>query len=108
MLLFDAEQQPEVTSSIDKQITRFGGSPPNRAKDRPKLATGLNLYLGAFYDLDTERDLTSYQPIPWSSIVSYGEYLELTREDTEELIFFIREMDNAYLSLMVKKSKRGK
>lgn len=43
--------------------------------------------------------------IPWSAIVRYGEYYEL---DTDELLYFVKAMDNAHLERLARESKSGK
>ena len=106
--MFDADAQPVVQSAINKQIARFGGKAPDRTKDRPILAQGLSLFLSSFYDLDTERDLASLQPIPWSSIVAYGEYHGFTHSEIGDLLYLVREADNAYLLQLSQRRKRGK
>lgn len=86
-----------------KQIKRFGGKTPDRVLNRPKLAPGLKFYLDAFYELDTERNLTDLQPIPWSSIVHYADRYETNEED---LLYLIRAADNEYLKSTANKQKR--
>lgn len=108
MLLFDADGQPIVESAINKQLARFGGEVANRNADRPKLAPGLSLFLTSFYDLDTERDLASLQPIPWSAIIRYGEFNGFSHSELNDLLYLVREADNAYLLHLSQRRKRGK
>lgn len=107
MLIYDADAKPVVESAILRQIKRFGGKTPDRVTNRPKLATGLQLFFDAFYDLDTERSLADLQPIPWSKIVQYAEYHEFSREATDDLLYFIREADNAFLHKLSERRKRA-
>ena len=87
-------------------MIRDGVKPVGRISNRPKLPTGLILYYEAFFDLDTERNHgMGLASIPWSAIVHYGAYYEL---DTDELIYFIRAMDNAYLERLARDTKSGK
>jgi hypothetical protein len=87
-------------------MIRDGVKPVGRILQRPKLPTGLILYYEAFFDLDTERNHgMGFTAIPWSAIVRYGEYYEL---DTDELIYFIRKIDNAHLERLARESKSGK
>jgi len=90
-----------------KQIKRFGGKTPDRITNKPKLATGLVFFFDAFYDLDTERSTVNLDPIPWSKIVAYGQYHGLGTEGIEDLLYLIREADNAYLRRVAEKRKRG-
>jgi len=107
VLLHDADVQPVVESAILKQIKRFGGKTPDRITNKPKLAPGLTLFLEAFYDLDTERSLADLQPIPWSKIVEYGQFHGLGKAEVSDLLYFIREADNAYLQRLAARRKRG-
>lgn len=100
--MHDAGVDTAAESAVIKQIKRFGGDLPDRVTDKPKPGVGLSFYLIAFYDLDTERDLATLQPIPWSSIVAYAKMYEA---DIDDLIYFIRKMDNEYLKKLAAKRK---
>lgn len=102
MLLHDAGVDTAAESAVLKQINRFGGATPERIAAKPKLGLGLQFFLTAFYDLDTERDLSTMQPIAWSSIVNYAKFYNA---DISELLYFIRKMDNAYLTKLAAKRK---
>lgn len=87
-------------------MIRDGVKPVGRIAAKPHLPTGLILYYEAFFDLDTERNHgMGLASIPWSAIVRYGDYYEL---NTDELIYFIRKMDNAHLERLARESKSGK
>ncbi len=85
-----------VGDSLAAQMERDGVEVPKQVSDQPKLLSDLQCYVDAFYELDTER---SHQfglvRIPWSSIVAYGDRYDF---DVDELVFFIRKMDDAHLS----------
>lgn len=89
-------------------MERDGVAPPTVLVDQPRLPVGLVMYLEAFYELDTERTHTmsrdgiSVARIPWSKIVNYGTHYNY---DTDELLFFIRKMDDAHLEQLV--SRQG-
>ena len=107
MLLYDADVDTAVESAVLRQIKRFGGKPPERVTNKPKLASGLMFFFDAFYDLDTERSLADLHPIPWSKIVLYAEYHQLKREEADDLLYLIREVDNAFLRRLAERRKRG-
>jgi len=87
-------------------MIRDGVQPVGRIAEKPKLPTGLILYYEAFFDLDTERNHgAGLASIPWSAIVRYGEYYQL---DTDELIYFVKAMDNAHLERLAGEMKSGK
>lgn len=53
------------------------------------------MYLEAFYELDTERTHGfALARIPWSKIIKYADRYGY---DEEEMLFFIRKMDDALL-----------
>jgi hypothetical protein len=97
-----------VEENIVKQAKRCGDPIPDRIKNKPKLRIGLEPYLDAFHELHTERQggfgLTQ---IPWSSIVKYTEVYELSGEAREDMLHFVRVLDDAYIALMEKRQKNG-
>lgn len=91
---------------LTAQMERDGVKPVGRIAEKPKLPTGLQLYYEAFFDLDTERNHgMGLASIPWSAIVHYGQYYEL---DIDELLYFVRVVDNAHLARLARESKGGK
>ena len=82
-------------------MERDGIAPEENVGKQPRLPLGLLMYLEAFYELDTERSHTvtmhgmSVARIPWSRIVQYADHYGM---DAEELLYFIREMDDAHLA----------
>jgi len=91
----------KVEQNIVKQALRFKQPIPERIANKPELLKGLNVYLQAFLDLSSDR---FNEIIAWSSIVRYSEYYGFDFEQTEDLIYFIRNMDAAYLKHVSKKS----
>jgi hypothetical protein len=68
---------------------------------------GLQLYLNAFFDLDSERSHgNGLTPIPWTSIMNYAKAFDFDNEQTEDLIFFIRKLDSEHLNILAEKQKR--
>lgn len=67
---------------------------------------GLDLYLHAFFDLDTERSHgDGLQRIPRSAIVDYAVHYDIVGEQREDLLFYVRKMDNAHLAVLAEKIK---
>lgn len=94
-----------VHESLAAQMERDGVELPANLATQPLLPVGLVTFIEAFYDLDTERNHgMSLTRIPWSRIVAYGEHYGY---DVDELVFFIREMDDAHLDRLAKESKGG-
>ena len=86
---------------------RAGESIPDRIANAPTLKLGLELFLQAFFELDTERNHSmGICPIAWSSMKTYSEYYEFDHEQSEDLSFFIRRMDSAHLKKLESKQKK--
>lgn len=87
----------ESEQKIALAAMRAGQPLPDRIANAPELQLGLSLYLTAFFDLDSERSHSQgVTMIPLSRVRSYAEDYEFDAEQTEDLIFFIREMDTAH------------
>lgn len=81
---------------------------PERIAKAPQTINGLQLYLQAFFDLDSERTHGfSSSAIPWSSISQYAEAYDFDTEQKEDLLFFIRRMDIEYLKYLEKKQSKS-
>jgi hypothetical protein len=65
----------------------------------------LKIYETAFYRLDSERDYL--RNIPWSRIVQYCEYYDLTHEQTDWMIEVIERVDNEILKVRKKEVEKG-
>lgn len=91
-------------------MERDGAAPPQVLTDQPRLPVSLLMYLEAFYELDTERAHTvtmhgmTVARIPWSSIVKYGRHYGY---DVDELLFFVRKMDDAHLEHLASRQGGG-
>lgn len=67
------------------------------------------MYLQAFFDLDSERSHSmGITVIPWSAIDNYARAYDFSDEQREDLIYFLRAMDNAHTKKLAEKSKVGK
>lgn len=90
-----------VSDALHSQMERDGVAVPQNISTQPKLASNLVVFLEAYYELDTERHHgETLMRIPWSSIVEYADRHYL---DEDELVYFIRSMDDAHLADMRKK-----
>lgn len=84
--------------SIAKQSIRSGQPVPDRILNAPILRFGLEFYLQAFFDLDSERSQgMGLGRIPWLAIKAYAAHYDLDDEQSDALIYFIRAMDIAHL-----------
>jgi hypothetical protein len=77
-------------------------------QNAPDLRLGLELFFTAFGDLTTCRTLGfgTVSGIPWTAIDEYCDRLGLDAELRDDMHFYIREMDDAYLKFI--QSKTGK
>ena len=77
---------------------RLGQPLPERIANAPELHLGLELYLQAYFDLDSERSNgMGVGRIFWTSIADYAKAFDLDEDQTDDLFYFIRAMDNANL-----------
>lgn len=86
---------------------RSGQPMPERIANAPELRIGLQLYLQAFFDLDSERS-HDFAPkaIPRSKVAEYAKELELDEEQAEDLFFFVKKMDGAHLKRLEAKTRK--
>ncbi len=94
-----------VADTLSAQMKRDGIEVPEQLAKQPVLQSNLIGYLDAYYELDTERShQMGLMRIPWSKIVGYGERYGF---DIEELVYFIRKMDDAQLEHLRKSKGDG-
>jgi len=93
-----------IEQNIAKQAMRAGLPIPERIANAPELKEGLQLYLQAFFDLDSERShALAPTAIPFTSVATYARAFSFDEEQTEDLLFFIRRMDTEHLKRLAKK-----
>jgi hypothetical protein len=81
---------------------------PERIQNAPDLLVGLELTFDAFTELNTCRQTGwSAGPIPSWCIDDYAERLDLDAEETEDLLYLIRMMDQAFLKHIAAKNKES-
>jgi hypothetical protein len=94
-----------VQKTLAAQMELDGVEIPQVVSEQPLLQSNLLGYLDAFYELDTERSHGfALVRIPWSRIVQFGVHYGF---DVEELVFFIRKMDDAHLDQLRKTKNDG-
>lgn len=95
-----------IEQQLVKQAVREGKPIPERIQNAPELQTGLGLYLEAFLDLDSERS-NAFGPgrIPLSKIFEYAACYQFDTEQTEDLVYLIREIDKAHVAKLISKNK---
>lgn len=97
----------KAEQSIARQAMRRGAPIPDRIANAPELQVGLQLYLQAFFDLDSERSHgNGLSSIPWSAIKDYALAHDLDDEQTDDLFYFVKKMDKAHLDRLEAKTKK--
>lgn len=92
--------------TIVRQAIMAGEPIPDRIKDAPRLIPGLQFYLNAFFELDSERDMGwGIGPIKRRAIWDYAVDYELDYDEREDLLYYIREMDNAHIAQVREKER---
>lgn len=82
---------------------------PKRIENAPELCLGLELFYSAWCDLDTDRPVGwNARPIPWTAMRDYADAYSITGEQREDLFYFVRAMDKAYLKYVDSKAKKSK
>ncbi len=96
-----------VERNIIKQCLRERLPFPQAIQKAPDLWVGLELFFGAFLDLDGDRPSGfTMRPIPWTTILDYAQAYNIAGEQREDLLYFVRAMDKAYIEHMTNKQKR--
>lgn len=86
----------------------MGKPVPAAIGNSPILKQHDELYLYAFYDLDTERHSgMSIGPIPWSCVEHYALANDFDYEQRYTLHFVIRRMDAAHIKDVMKDTKKA-
>lgn len=65
--------------------------------------------LDAFWELETERQFgMGTGPVPYTSVIKWGEWNDLTKRETKDLLVYVAEMDRAYLAAINKTTTKKK
>lgn len=82
---------------------------PRTIQEAPELDAGLELYYGAYLDLQTCRAVGPNGPgrISWLTIWDYADRLEYTEDQRDDLLFFVSELDSVFLDWADEKTKQA-
>ncbi len=81
------------------------GLDDNKAVTSPELNDGLVFYVDIFFKLTTDR-LHEMGPIPTMAILNFANYYNFDQEEENDLLFFIRAMDNIFLEHVSSENKK--
>lgn len=71
---------------------------PDKLANPPQIALGTEFYIGAYFELDTERSKSmGTERIPFSSILYYGQYMGFIDDALDDFVYLMRAIDNAML-----------
>lgn len=94
----------EIEQNLAKQAVRFGNPLPDRIANAPRLQLGLEIFIQAFYELDSERSHgLGPTPIPPHLIKEYAATYDFDEEMTDDLLFFVRGIDKEHLKEIKRK-----
>ncbi len=97
-------EQGPTEQTIIKQAIRQGLPIPKKIAEAPELDFGLQFYLHAFYELESERPVgIDIGPIPRSAVKDYALELEMDADEFDDLYFHIRALDVTFLKHRAKK-----
>lgn len=101
-MLYMVELGP-IEQSIARQAMQAGRALDKRIQNAPELTQGLQFYLQAFFDLDSERSHgMAVTRIPRSKVREYAREFELTEDEAGTLEYFVTELDTAQCDRIVK------
>lgn len=82
---------------------------PKKFQDSPELEIGDELWFGAFWDLNSCRQIGwDLGPISWLVVQEYCRHLGLSTEQTEDMHYYIAELDEVYLGWRKSRQPPGK
>ena len=94
--------------TIVRQIVRDGGKVPDKFANAPELRQGLQFYIEAFFELDSDRDFGEIPGrIPWTAINAYSKAFELDEEQTADLFYYVRQLDDEHMKRQAERMKKG-
>jgi hypothetical protein len=98
----------DIEESIAKQAIQNGMPIPDRIQNAPGLIPGLEIFLGAFFELDSERTHSNgVTMIPASKIHDWADRYRLSDEMREDMIHHIRWMDSDHCRRVAEKQKQA-
>lgn len=88
------------------QALRAGQQIPDKILNAPTVPLGCEIYITAFFDLDSERThKDGVTPIPWTSIAKYCEFNGFSWEQTCDTFHHVKLMDRSHMERLEAKLK---
>ena len=104
--MFHVVDNGSTDDEVRRQAKRFGDTATLAELDKaPKLLREASFYYLAFFELDTERNHgQGVAKIPRSKIVEFAEDCDLNEDEKFELIYIIRQMDDAHTERLINRA----
>ena len=97
----------EIEKRLAQEAYRSGEPMPDRIKNAPDLFAGMELYFTAYQELESERQIgMGIGPIPFTAILKYAEFYELPAEQADDLVYYVRKLDNHFMTEEAKKREK--
>lgn len=82
---------------------------PKRIREAPNLEIGLGFFFEAFMELHTCRGgMGCDGPIPWTAVDAYARRHRLNDEQADDLLYYVRAVDDAWSENQRKKQESEK
>lgn len=89
-----------IEQNLARQAIRANRPLPDRILNAPVLKLGLDFFIKAFFELETDRDFSFCMgPLKWTTIHKYGEFYNLDTIQFEKLHLYLTRMDHEYCKL---------
>lgn len=95
-MLYVLEQGPTEQSLLE-MCMRERRPLPAVIQNAPELLPGLELYYGAYLDLQSHRQLGLEEgPIPHLAVMDYADRYDFEEDQRDDLLFFVKKLDAKY------------
>lgn len=81
---------------IIETCMREGLPLPDEIANAPQVTLGLELYFSAYLDLGGSRSGLGDGVIPWHHVAEYARFNKFSDEQTDDLFYYVRELDDCY------------
>lgn len=79
---------------------------PDKIREAPELRIGLELFLTAFFDLSSSRQVgMGIGGIPWAAVQDYCDRLGIVGEQAEDLHYHVAQLDIVWIDHHQSKEK---
>jgi hypothetical protein len=96
----------EIERNVVINAARRGGRLPPAVANPPRLLPGLEMYLDAFWSLNTCRTVDG-GPIPWTAIETWLDRARIfALNERHSAHYILRSMDNEYLKWLAAEARR--